>query len=186
MSNAEYMTRHYRLVAKYAFGLEAKGCEFDISKYRLDVKDKVILEWINEFEKNLSSGWPYSTVMHKGKKDADFFNMIIRKSVDDYKRVSRFDNVNWIIIKVGKKQFEFIISFWDENYSIERLIKNIWGELSYRRIVVTEFNVAEIDMKEFMVTHNENVTKGFKECSTAWMNDADRFDYIHELYEDNN
>jgi len=184
MDDTEHMTRHYRILVKYTYGLETSDGGFDLSQYISAIEDANILEWANEMHENLISGGFYNTIDYTGRKNPNFFSMIIRKSVGDYKQISRFDNVNWIITKVGRRQFEFIISLWDENYSIERLLKNIWGELCYRRIVITGFNVCEIGTKGFMKVHYESVDKGFEECSTAWLSEAGRFDYIHELYED--
>lgn len=121
---------------------------------------------------------------YKNKYDV-FFNDIIRDAVKGYKHKMRFDHFKWIIEKWDKQSVEFICSYWDESMNFEVFVDNLKKELSYSPVRILELKTQEIDHKDYFQSHTKSMENGSLECSTAWLDAAGRYDYIHELYEDN-
>lgn len=69
--------------------------------------------------------------------------------------------------------------------TFEVFVNNLKKELSYSPIIILELKTQEIDHKDYFQSHTKSMENGSLECSTAWLDAAGRYDYIHELYEDN-
>lgn len=122
---------------------------------------------------------------YSGKKEDEFFNSMIRASVDDYKHISRFDHFKWIIEECKNNRVFLLASYWDESMRLEDFLNNLKEQLAYSYVQVKNLQVQEIEHNEYFESHAKSMKNGSLECSTAWMDEAGRYDYIHELYEDN-
>jgi len=116
-------------------------------------------------------------------KDDSFFNSMIRSAVDDYKHISRFDHFKWIIESRSDDELVFILSFWDESMELNRFKENLEWLLTLNHVRIVDLKFLEIDSHEYFDSHKKSMGEGSLECSTAWLDPAGRFEYIHELYE---
>lgn len=147
-----------------------------------------------KFEEAEIYGWSFSVLLDEHNKirtvekspnlkEDSFFNATIRDAVDDYKHISRFDHFKWIIESRSDAQLIFIMSFWDESMELSRFRENLEWLLTLNHVRVVEMKILEIESHEYFDSHNKSMKDGFLECSTAWLDQAGRFEYIHELYE---
>ena len=69
--------------------------------------------------------------------------------------------------------------------NFDTFVDNLNKELNNSPVRILNLNTQQIDDKDYFISHQKSIENGSLECSTAWLDAAGRYDYIHELYEDN-